>query len=133
MTFHEIFETYTSVAVFGMSTNPSKPAHYVPAFMMEKGYDVIPINPVAEEIAGRKAYKTIADVPEKIDILNVFRPSEQCLEVVEEAINRKRRTGDIQLIWLQEGIINEAARKLAEENGIDFIQNHCMMKEYNML
>ncbi len=133
MTFHEIFETYTSVAVFGMSTNPAKPAHYVPAFMIEKGYDVIPINPAAEEIAGRKAYKTISEIPEKIDILNVFRPSEQCLAIVEEAVNRKRLKGDIQLIWLQEGIINEDARKLAEDNGIDFIQNHCMMKEYTML
>ena len=133
MTFQEIFETYTSVAVFGMSTNPSKPAHYVPAFMIEKGYDVFPLNPDAEEIAGRPAFKAIADIPEKIDILNVFRPSEQCLKVVEEAVNRKRRKGDIQLIWLQEGIISEDARKLAEENGIDFIQNHCMMKEYNLL
>lgn len=133
MTFHDIFESYTSVAVFGMSTNPSKPAHYVPAFMIEKGYDVIPINPVAEEIAGRTAFKNISDIPEKIDILNVFRPSVQCLKVVEEAVNRKRRKGDIKLIWLQEGIINEEARKLAEENGIDFIQNHCMMKEYDLL
>lgn len=133
MTFHDIFETYTSVAVFGMSTNPSKPAHYVPAFMIEKGYDVIPINPVAEEIAGRTAFKAISDIPEKIDILNVFRPSDQCLKVVEEAVNRKRRKGDIKLIWLQEGIINEEARKLAEDNGIDFIQNHCMMKEYDLL
>lgn len=130
MTIKEIFDTYKTIAVYGMSTNPSKPSHTVPAYLFNQGYNIIPVNPVAEEIIGKKVYKKLVDIPEPIDILNVFRPSEQALGVVEEAIERKNAKGDIKLIWLQEGIINEEAEKLAEENGIEFIQDKCMYKEY---
>ena len=116
-----------------MSTNPSKPSHTVPVFLSKKGYNIVPINPVAEEIVGLKVFKNIANIPNEIDILNVFRPSEAALAVVEEAVERKKAKGDIKLIWFQEGIINEDARKLAEENGIEFIQDKCMFKEFTSL
>lgn len=130
MTIKEIFDTYQAIAVYGMSTNPSKAAHTVPEYLHKQGYNVIPINPGADKILGLKAYKKLEDVPEPIDILNVFRPSEQALGVVQEAVERKKAKGDIYLIWLQEGIINEKAKELAEENGIAFIQDKCMYKEY---
>lgn len=130
MTFAEIFDKYKTVAVYGMSTNPAKPSHKVPVFILGKGYNVIPVNPVADEIAGKKAYKSLMDIPDTIEILNVFRPSEHCLDVVKEAVERKNAKGDIKLVWLQEGIINEEAKKLAEQNGMEFIQNACMHKEY---
>ena len=130
MTIKEIFENYKTIAVYGMSTNPSKPSHTVPVFLSEKGYNIVPINPVANEIACQKAYKNIADIPNEIDILNVFRPSAAALGVVEEAVLRKKAKGDIKLIWLQEGIINDDAKKLAEENEIEFIQDKCMYREY---
>lgn len=133
MNYKEIFSKYKSIAVYGMSANESKPSHYVPVYMMNKGYEVYPINPVSPEIAGRKVYKTIADVPGEIDILNVFRPSEEAPEVVRYAIERKKAKGDIKLIWLQDGIISEEAKKLAEENGIEFIQNACMFREHKNL
>lgn len=127
---NEIFDNYKNIAVFGMSTNPAKPSHTVPVFLLNQGYNVTPINPVADEIAGRKVCKNIMDVDGEIDILNVFRPSEHCLDVVKEAVERKKQKGDIKLIWLQEGIINYEAEELAESNGIDFIQDKCMYKEY---
>lgn len=130
MTTKEALEKFKTVAVFGMSTNPSKPSHSVPVYLMGNGYNIIPINPGAEEIAGQKSYKNIIDIPEEIEILNVFRPSEAALAVVEEAVERKKQKGDIKLIWLQESIINDEAKALAEANGMDFIQDRCMLKEH---
>ncbi|MFH1052699.1 MAG: CoA-binding protein [bacterium] len=133
MTISEIFEKYKTIAVFGMSTNDVKPSHYVPAFLLSQGYNIIPVNPGAKEIAGQKSYKNILDIEDDIDILNVFRPSGQVLEIVEEAVERKKQRGDIDLIWLQEGIMNDEAKKLAESHGIEFIQDKCMFKEYKNL
>jgi hypothetical protein len=133
MTIEEILTSYKTVAVYGMSTNAAKPSNYVPVYLMSKDYDVIPINPTADEIAGKKAYHTLAEVPDYIEILDVFRPSEAALGVVEEAIERRKAKGDIEVIWLQEGIINDEAKKLAQENGIIFVQDACMKKEYERL
>ncbi len=133
MDLKEIFDKYKNVAVYGMSGNPSKAAHTVPAFFIDRGYNIFPINPKEDEIKGRKVYRSILDIPDEINILNVFRPSEEAYEVVREAVERKNQNGDIDLIWLQEGIVNEDARKLAEENGMEFIQDRCMFKEYNRL
>ena len=133
MSYKHIFDNYKTIAVYGMSTNPVKPSNYVPAFLESNGYRIIPINPVAQEIDGKKSYPKIADVPDKIEILEVFRPSEQCLDVVNEAVERKKAKGDINVIWLQEGIINDEAKKLAEDNGFEFVQDRCMKKEYEYL
>jgi len=130
MNFKEIFDKYHNIAVYGMSSNPLKAAYSVPSFMQKQGYNIIPINPQADEINGLKVYKKLEDIPDKIEILNVFRPSDEALNVVKEAVERRKNQGDISLIWLQEGIINEEAHKLANENGIDFVQNLCMYKAY---
>ena len=129
----EILEMNHTITVYGMSTNPEKPAHYVPVFLQSKGYTIIPVNPKADTIAECKCYPTLEDIEEKIDILLVFRPSDQVLDVVKEAVDRKKATGDIDVIWLQLGIQNNEARKLAEEAGIPFIQNRCMKIEHNRL
>ncbi len=133
MTFSEIFGTLKSIAVFGMSKNPDKPANYVPVFMQGQEYKIYPINPTAEIIAGEKVSPNIMDVDGEIDILNVFRPSQEAVAVVEEAIRRKEAKGDVKLIWLQEGIISEEAKKMAEDKGIVFIQDKCMYKEFKRL
>jgi uncharacterized protein len=133
MTFKEIFDKYKTIAVYGMSKNPAKASNYVPALFVQNNYNIIPVNPTADEIDGLKCYHNLMDIPGEIDILNVFRPSEQAFAVVEEAVERKMQKGDIKLIWLQEGIINDDARELAESQGIEFIQDHCMMKEFNRL
>jgi predicted CoA-binding protein len=126
----EIFEKYNTIAVYGMSRFKHKAAQGVPAFMLSRGYNIIPINPFADIILGQKCYPDLKDIPDKIEILNVFRPSYYVFEVVKDVLSRKNEKGDIDVIWLQEGIMNEDARKLAEEAGIIFLQDLCMFKEF---
>jgi predicted CoA-binding protein len=128
-----IFKKYHTIAVYGMSKSEGKAAHYVPAFLLGKGYVIIPVNPAAGEIINLKCYTGLKDIAEQIDILQVFRPSAQVPGVVREALDRKKVRGDIEVIWLQDGIYNEEARKLAEQAGILFIQDRCMMKEFKRL
>lgn len=127
----EVLKKYRTIAVYGMSTNPEKAAHRVPAFLASKGYTVIPVNPGADMILERRCYHSLQEVEERIDIVEVFRPSAEAGAVVQEALARKKEWGDVAVIWLQEGIQNEAAKTLAEKNGIIFIQDRCMLKEYN--
>lgn len=129
----EIFEKYRTIAVYGMSRFELKPAHRVPAYLLSKGYNILPINPFADQILGRKSYPDFKEIPENIEIVEVFRPSYYVFEVVKDALSRKKAKGDIDVIWLQEGIQNEVARKLAEESGITFVQDRCMVKEYKRL
>ena len=128
-----ILVTNRRVAVYGMSKNPEKAAHRVPLFLISQGFDVIPVNPGTEMILDRKCYPTLLTVEGRIDLVNVFRPSEEALEVVQESLKRKQALGDVAVIWLQEGIINEEAKNLAEENDIQFVQDRCMLKEYKRL
>jgi hypothetical protein len=130
MTIKEIFENHKNIAVYGMSANPQKPAYTVPEFLASKGYEILPINPTANEILGKKVYKTLAEVDEEIDILEVFRPSQETVQVVKEAIERKKNRGDIKVIWLQQDIYNDEAKSLAEANGFEFVQDKCMYVEY---
>ncbi len=123
----EIYNLKT-VAVVGMSKNPEKAAHYVPKYLAEKGYDVIPINPTADEILGNKCYHSLSEVPVPIDIVDVFRPSDQVQPVIEEAIKIKPR-----VIWLQEGIHNPEAESVAKKTGIDVVFNRCMLAEHQRL
>lgn len=129
----QVFEKYKTIAVYGMSRFPEKPAQWVPAYLLSKGYSIIPINPFAEEILGRKSYPDLKEIPEKIEILEIFRPSYSVFEVVKMALTRKKERGDIEVIWLQEGIENNDSRDLAEEAGITFIQNRCMVSEHKRL
>ncbi|HIE36862.1 TPA: CoA-binding protein [Candidatus Geothermarchaeota archaeon] len=123
----EIYRVYRKIAVVGMSRNPDKPSHYVPRYLMERGYEIYPINPTADEILGKKVYKSISDLPEDVEILNVFRPSEEIPGIVDEALKK-----NFKVIWLQEGIYNEDIIK-AREKGVTTIWNRCMMKEYKRL
>jgi predicted CoA-binding protein len=126
-------ETCRTIGVYGMSKNPKKPAHYVPLFLLSKDYTIIPINPHAAQIIGRRCYAHLRDVQENIDILQVFRPSEQVPSVMREAVARRKARQDISVVWLQEGIHNEEAQRIAEEAGIVCIQDRCMQKEFKKL
>lgn len=130
MNISEAFDKYKNIAVYGMSINPEKAAHTVPVFLLKQGYNIIPVNPKYDIIAKQKAYSNLLDIPDEIEILNVFRPSEEAVEIVKQATERKKQRGDIKLIWLQLGISNEEAKQLARENGFEFIQNKCMYVEY---
>ena len=116
-------ETCRTIGVYGMSKNPKKPAHYVPLFLLSKGYTIIPINPNAAQIIGQRCYPHLRHVREKIDILQVFRPSEQVPSVMREAVARREERRDISVVWLQEGIQNPEAQRIAEEAGIVCIQD----------
>ncbi|MGB4549553.1 MAG: CoA-binding protein [Syntrophales bacterium] len=132
-TLRNIFERYKTIAVYGMSRDPGKAAQWVPSFLQSKGYGIIPINPHAESIIGRKAYRRLEDVKEHIEILEVFRPSEQVTGVVREAVERRQKKGDVYVIWLQSGIRSDEARKLAEGADILFVEDRCMYVEFRRI
>ena len=116
------------VAVIGMSTHSAKAAHFVPKYLSEQGFDIIPINPNADEILGKKSYQDISSLDHPVDIVDIFRPSEYVLPFVEDAIKKKPK-----VIWLQEGIHNSQAEELARSNGIMVIFNRCMLAEHQRL
>ncbi|AIF84047.1 putative CoA-binding protein [Candidatus Nitrososphaera evergladensis SR1] len=127
----EIREFYKlkNIAVVGMSKADGKPANYVPKYLIEQGYNVIPVNPTAPEIMGRKSYPNVSSVPDQIDIVDVFRPSDDVLPVVMDAVKK----AGIKVVWMQLGIYNEQAEKLAKEKGIKVVYNRCMLEEHQRL
>lgn len=120
---------FKNIAVVGMSRDPAKAAHFVSKYMIERGFNVIPVNPSAVEILGRRTYSRVSDIKSQVDILDVFRPSEDVYPIVEDSI-RKR---GIRVIWLQEGIHNSDAEKIARDNNIEFVFNRCIMAEHMRL
>ena len=117
-----------NVAVIGMSKNQEKAAHFVPKYLSQNGYNIMPVNPTADEILDKKCYPSVEDIPEPIDIVDVFRPSDQVLPVVQQAIKKKPK-----VIWLQEGIHNAEAEELARKEGIKVVFNRCMLAEHQRL
>ena len=120
--------TLKKVGVVGISRHSAKAAHFVPKYLSEQGYDITPINPMTEEILGKKSYPDILSVDTHIDIVDIFRPSEQVLPVVQNAIKIKPK-----VIWLQEGIHNLEAEELARKHGIKVVYNRCMLAEHQRL
>ena len=116
------------VAVVGMSKNEEKAANYVPKYLISQGYDVVPVNPTTDSILDRKCHASLSDIVSPVDIVDVFRPSDQVLPVIQEAIKIKPK-----VIWLQEGIHNEEAEDLARKAGIQVVFNRCMLAEHQRL
>jgi predicted CoA-binding protein len=123
------FYNFKNIAVVGMSSNEEKAAHFVPNYLIQKGYNVIPVNPNSDNILGRKCYDMVSEIKEDVDIVNIFRKSEEVFPVVKDLLTK----GKIKLIWLQKDIFDESSMKLAKENGIDFVYNRCMMEEHERL
>jgi predicted CoA-binding protein len=118
-----------NIAVVGMSNTEGRPANFVPKYLIGNGYNVISVNPTTTEVLGRKSYSKVSDVPEQVDIVDVFRKSEDVPPVVDDAIKKK----GIKVIWMQSGIYNEEAERKAKENGIDVVYNRCMKVEHSVL
>ncbi|MFC4437189.1 MULTISPECIES: CoA-binding protein [Natrialbaceae] len=118
-----------TIAVVGCSSTPGKPSHYVPSYLVEQGYDVIPVNPHAEEIFGRRAYDALSDVDREIDVVCIFRPSEEVDGIVDEALARE----DVDAIWAQQGIRDDEAAARAEEAGRTVVQDRCMKVDHRRL
>jgi predicted CoA-binding protein len=117
------------VAVVGCSTTPGKDAHGVPKYLIEHGYDVVPVNPHADEIFDREAYDSLADVPGEVDTVDVFRPSDEVAGIVDAALERD----DVKVVWTQLGIRDDAAAEKAEAAGKRVVQDRCMRIEHQRL
>lgn len=117
------------IAVIGCSTTPGKDAHEIPKYLQSQGYEIIPVNPNADTVLGQVAYDSLTDVDVNIDIVEVFRPSDEVAGIVEEA----RHRDDVDTIWLQLGIHDEDAVAKAEQDGIRVVQDRCMKPEHRRL
>lgn len=126
----EILQQCKNIAVVGLSKNPERTSHMVSKAMQEKGYRIIPVNPTAvgEMILGEKCYASLKDVPEQVDLVNVFRRSEHTPEIAREAVEAGART-----LWLQQGIINDEAARIAGEAGLNVIMDRCIKVEDSIL
>ena len=129
-TIKNILENYKTIAIVGLSRNPKKSSHQVAKYLQSKNYNIIPVNPNANKILGKKAYKNLLEIREPIEIINIFRPSEQTLPIVKEAIQLKKRNITLKVIWMQLNIINQKAANLAKKSGFIVVMNKCIMKEH---
>ena len=121
------------VAVIGCSSTPGKAAHDIPSYLADHGYEVIPVNPYADEVLGREAYDSLADVEEDVKLVDVFRPSEEVAGIVDQVIERRESRGDVEGVWLQLGITDGDALARAEEAGLRTTQDRCMEVEHGRL
>lgn len=128
---------YMTVAVIGLSRDSTKDSNKVATYLKNHGYHVIPINPLAEEILGEKCYPGLSDIPEElqriIEVVDIFRPSEDIPSIVEQAVQLKRKYGRPRAVWMQLGITNELAAERAREAGLEVVMNRCMMIEHRKL
>jgi predicted CoA-binding protein len=121
----ELLKKAKTIAVVGLSDNPLRPSHGVAAYMQSHGYRIIPVNPKIAECLGEKAYATVLDVPEKIDIVNIFRRPEYVEEVVDQAIQLK-----VPAVWMQEEVIHDKAAEKARKAGIFVVMDRCILMEH---
>jgi predicted CoA-binding protein len=120
-----ILDECRTIAVVGLSSTSTRPSHGVAAYMQRAGYRVIPVNPNEREVLGEKAYASLAEVPERIDLVDVFRRSEESGAAVDEAIAVGAKA-----VWLQEGVIDEAAARRAVDAGLLVVMDRCWLKEH---
>jgi len=128
-----ILEKYKTIAVVGLSTNPNNDSHRVAKYLKTKGYRIIPINPFADVILGEKCYKSLLDVPETIEIVDIFRPAKDVPPIIDQAIELKKKLGNPRVVWMQLGIVNEEAAKQARDASLTVVMNKCMMAEHKRL
>ncbi|HLK34095.1 MAG TPA: CoA-binding protein [Terriglobales bacterium] len=121
----ELLQRAKTIAVVGLSSSPLRPSHGVAAYMQSQGYRIIPVNPHISEALGEDAYPSLLDVPERVDLVNIFRRSDQVGEIVDQAIQLK-----VPAIWMQEEVINESAAEKARNAGIFVVMDRCILKEH---
>jgi thioredoxin 1 len=132
-----VLRQYNTVAVVGLSRNPEKASFEVAEYLQRHSYRIIPVNPTADSILGQRAYKSLMDMPEEtqktLEIVAIFRPSEDVLQIVEQAIQLRRKHGRPHVVWMQLGIINKEAAEKAQKAGLTVIVNKCMKVEHSKL
>jgi len=124
----KILSEYHNVAVVGLSPKPERPSYRVASYLAEQGYNIIPVNPNATEILGKTSYPNLSSIPETVEVVDIFRRSEEVMPIVEEAIKIGAKA-----VWMQEGVINEAAAARAREAGLLVVMDKCMLKEHQRL
>ena len=124
---NKIFQMKT-IAVVGMSPKPERPSHYVSMYMKEQGYNIIPVNPGHNEIAGMKSFPSLLDIPQTIDVVDVFRRSEYVLPIAESAV-----TVCAKALWLQDGVINQNGSALAQKAGLLVVVSDCMLRRHRQI
>ena len=124
----EILKSSRTIAVVGLSSNPMRPSNGVAAYLQRAGYRVIPVNPNESEVLGEKCYARLEDVPEKIDLVDIFRRPECVPEIVESAIRVGAKT-----VWMQEGVVNQQAAERARAAGLEVVMDRCTLKEHRKL
>jgi predicted CoA-binding protein len=120
----QILAEATVIAVVGASRDPIKPAHSVPLQMLRHGWRIIPVNPFVDEVFGVRAYQTLADIEEPVDLVDIFRPAADAVDVVRQAVAIKAPA-----VWLQSGIVSAEARQIATAAGIDYVEDRCLAVE----
>lgn len=123
-----ILENYKTVAVVGVSPKEDRPSYQVASYLQSKGFRVIPIRPLGNDVFGEKVYSSLLEVPFEIDVVDIFRKPEAVLEIVKEAIEKRAK-----VVWMQEGVINNEAAELARKAGIRVVMDRCIKKEHQNL
>ena len=133
----EVMRKYRVIAVVGASKNPEKEAFTVPAYLQQHGYTIIPVNPTTNTVNGQRAYPSLADIPmdlaKQVDVVEVFRPSEEFPEVARQVVRMKQRTGRPFVFWGQLGLENEEAKKILTEAKIEYVMDKCMRVEHQLI
>ncbi len=125
-TIRRILKETKTIAVVGLSPKPSRPSHRVALYLQQAGYRIIPVNPGQEEILGQRCYPDLLSIPDKVDLVDIFRRPEDVLPIVEQAIGIGART-----VWMQQGVVNQEAATLAEEAGLTVIMDRCLKIDHN--
>lgn len=133
----EVMRKYKVIAVVGASKNPEKDANTVPAYLHERGYTIIPVNPTADSIIGLRAYPSLADIPDQlgrtVEVVDVFRPSEEFPQVAQQVADMRKRTGRPYVFWGQLGLENEEAKKILTGAKVDYVMDRCMRIEHRVM
>ena len=133
----QILTEYKTVAVVGLSREFGKDSHRVSAYLKAHGFHIIPVNPFADEVLGEKSYKRLLDMPPEIqktiEIVDVFRPSEDVPPIIEQAIKLHAKYGNMRVVWMQLGIVNEEAAEVAKKAGLTVVMDKCIMVEHRRL
>lgn len=133
----QILTNYKTIAIVGLSCDSSKDSYRVAQYLKSHGFRIIPINPTAEEILEEKCYKSLLDIPisiqKTIEIVDIFRPSNEVPQIVEQAVQLRKSHGVLKIVWMQLGIVNRASAEMAEKAGLKVVMDKCMMQEHRRL
>jgi len=133
----QILTKYKTIAVVGLSRDPSKDSYRVAEYLKEKGFHIVPINPFVEKILGEKSYRSLIDMPadvqKTLEVVDVFRPSQDVPFIVEQAVQLKKVHGRPYVVWMQLGVVNEQAAETARTAGLTVVMDKCIMREHRRL